>query len=71
MEFQLVSLYMLLYLTSALSFVVVDLNHYSDKKVHQKETISICHTVHMKKCELKMVEEMMPGMREVCWKETK
>ena len=61
----LVAFNLLLLTPSSFSFVVVDLN------LDKKAAATVCHKVHVRKCELQMVEEMVPRMRKVCWKETK
>ena len=65
MVINLLALNSLLLLPSSFSFVVVDLD------LDKKDTITVCHKVHIKKCELQTVEEMVPRMKQICWIETK
>ena len=49
--------------TLVLSLMVMD--EESCKEV-EEEDCGICHTIYMEKCEMKMVEEMMPAKVSMC-----
>ena len=50
-------------ITSAL--IIVDLNP------EKAAPPAVCHQVHVRKCDLQLVEERVPRIRDVCWKEIK
>ena len=49
--------------TPVLSLMVMD--EESCQEVEEKDC-GICHTIYMEKCEMKMVEEMMPTKVPIC-----